>query len=268
MGRLLSISLVAALFFVAGRLSRQVPVEAEGQGAQASPPPCKDVNGDGLANLTDPIFLLNWLFLSGPEPTCAAQGGPGAPAATGQTKCYDENGVQIDCDNADYPGQDAFYKTGCPAAGRFTDNGNGTVTDGCTGLMWQKETADTNFDGFRGDLDPLTWKNSLKFCESLILTKTGTWAAEKDIVDGKIAEGDVLYRDWRLPNVRELQTIIDFGQFNPSMDPIFGAVGLGYWTSSSTNTPDTGWFVNFQYGGMGGKLKWIGSYVRAVRNAE
>jgi hypothetical protein len=34
-----------------------------------------------------------------------------------------------------------------PAAGRFADNGDGTVTDTCTGLMWQKDTADVNGDG-------------------------------------------------------------------------------------------------------------------------
>jgi len=44
-------------------------------------------------------------------------------AATGQTKCYDAAGAEIDCASADFPGQDGFYQVGCPSAGRFVDNG-------------------------------------------------------------------------------------------------------------------------------------------------
>ena len=52
-------------------------------------------------------------------------------------------------DSATCPGQDGFYQTGCAPDHRFVDNGDGTVTDNCTGLMWQKDTADVNVDGLR-----------------------------------------------------------------------------------------------------------------------
>jgi len=64
------------------------------------------------------------------------------------------------------------------AAGNFTDNGNGTITDSDTTLMWQKEDDDTR----------RTWEQAITYCEGLSL---GT------------------YSDWRLPNIKELRTIVD-----------------------------------------------------------
>ena len=80
---------------------------------------------------------------------------------TGQTQCYDCSGQLtqcLDCSGRPRPCegfmeafltlQDSFQRTGCPNdASRFVDHGDGTVTDNCTRLMWQKNTADTNGDG-------------------------------------------------------------------------------------------------------------------------
>ena len=56
---------------------------------------------------------------------------------TGQTKCYDTNGNQIPCAGT---GQDGEIQAGVAWPNpRFTDNGNGTVTDNLTGLMWTKD---------------------------------------------------------------------------------------------------------------------------------
>jgi hypothetical protein len=78
---------------------------------------------------------------------------------------------------------------------RFIDNGNGTVTDAATGLMWQKS------DGGRG----MDWQKALKYADSL---KLGG------------------YTDWRLPNAKELQSIVDYTRSpqttnSPAIDPIF-----------------------------------------------
>ncbi|MEI6258505.1 MAG: DUF1566 domain-containing protein [Deltaproteobacteria bacterium] len=56
------------------------------------------------------------------------------------------------------------------------DNGNGTVTDEATGLMWQQETAQS-----------LNWADSIRFCSEMTLGG---------------------YTDWRLPTVKELQSIV------------------------------------------------------------
>jgi len=66
----------------------------------------------------------------------------------------------------------------------FIDNGNGTISDTSTGLMWHKATAPGIY----------TWKQALSYCESLIL-------AGQD--------------DWRLPNKNELQSIVDYSRYNP-----------------------------------------------------
>ena len=77
----------------------------------------------------------------------------------------------------------------------FVDNGDGTISDLATGLMWQKSD-----DGISKD-----WEESLTYAESLQL-------ANKN--------------DWRLPNAKELQSIVDYTRSpqttnSPAIDPIF-----------------------------------------------
>ena len=55
---------------------------------------------------------------------------------TGQTKCYDTSGAEIPCAET---GQDGDIQAGVPwPEPRFTDNGDGTMMDNLTGLMWTK----------------------------------------------------------------------------------------------------------------------------------
>jgi len=185
--------------------------------------------------------------------------GTGNLPATGQTGCYglveNQGWVEVPCVGAEIPGQDGAYRVGCPVEGRFVDNGDGTVTDTCTGFMWQKDTADVNGDGsigmepWPGDL--LLWEDALRYCEDLDFAG---------------------HTDWRLPNVRELQSIVDYGRVNPSVDPVFGALSDRYWSSSfGINLPDHPWFIDFDFGDVihyndidyGNR-----HFVRAVRNAR
>jgi len=138
------------------------------------------------------------------------------PPVTGQTLCYDDVGGIIDCASSTYPGQDGFYRTGCPSVGRFVDNLDGTVTDTCTGLMWQKSTAPGAF----------LWQAALGYCEGLGLAG---------------------HNDWRLPNLRELRTLFDYGGQVPAIDPVFEALAEMYWTSTTFNADPTHAFtVGFQ----------------------
>ena len=110
------------------------------------------------------------------------------------------------------------------------------MTDTCTDLMWQKETeVGTN------------WCGALAYCESLDF-------AGQD--------------DWRLPNVRELQSIVDYQLFTPSIDPVFDAAGQSlYWSSTSVaDDPDTAWGVSFAVGGVFPDNKVFNRSVRAVRS--
>ena len=220
-------------------------VEAGGN----SLPPCQDINGDGSSDVTDAIYFLNWRFLGGPAPTCpAANAEPAGLPDTGQTTCLDGTGKRIDCGSATCAGQDGSHATGCSSEGRFTDNVDGTVTDHCTGLMWQQYTADVNGDGqvLEDDgSDALPWCAALDYCENLTF-------ADHD--------------DWRLPNVRELQSIVDYGRTFPAIDPVFGAHSSLYWSStSSALVGDDAWDVTFLDGNSGDSGKDDQSYVRAVR---
>ena len=120
---------------------------------------------------------------------------------------------------------------------RFVDNGDGTVTDSCTGLMWQKNTAPGSH----------TWTQALQYCESLTLA-------------GRT--------DWRLPNVRELQSILDYGRINPSIDPVFGAESGWYWSSTTiVANPLSAWIVSFANSLAVFEGKDRASGVRAVRTS-
>jgi hypothetical protein len=219
---------------------------AEGDGHGVGTPSGNgDVNGDGRLDISDPIYIVNWLFGEGPAPVpieCPLTG----LLATGQTKCYDTAATEIDCASVDWPGQDGFYQTGYGGDGRFVDNQDGTVTDTCTGLMWQKDTADTNGNGSIGAEHGLDWQGALKYCESLDFAG---------------------HDDWRLPNVRELQSIADYGRYEPSIDPVFGAVSSGYWSSSAYVSNAIGaWGVLFDVGYVVVGEGFGEAYVRAVRS--
>ena len=111
-------------------------------------------------------------------------------------------------------------------AGDFTDNGNGTVTDNVTGLIWKQEDNETCF---------YTWEQALTYCE-----------------DSLILAG---YSDWRLPNVKELESIVDIGHYAQSIDlNYFPNTYLDEYWSSTTGADVTSyaWVVDFG----GGSISW------------
>ena len=231
--KIIAFALLLNVVLLAGRFWQERPANAQQNPSRA----CGDVDDSGSVNITDAVYLLNWLFNGGPAPTCPPSGGGSLPD-TGQTLCYDDIGAVIDCTSATCAGQDGFYAAGCPSEGRFVDNGDGTVTDNCTGLMWQKDTGN---DGFS-----LTWCAALVYCER-----------------ARLAGHD----DWRLPNVRELQSIVDYGRRSPSIDPVVGALAGRYWSSTSNvDGPDLAWFVYFLDGEIFVSSKDIDGLVLAVRS--
>lgn len=70
----------------------------------------------------------------------------------------------------------------------YTDNENETITDNCTDLVWQKEPGDNRI-----------WSEANTYCDNLTLASQS---------------------DWRLPNINELNSIIDYEK-NPAIDPSF-----------------------------------------------
>ena len=112
---------------------------------------------------------------------------------TGQTSCYDDNGEQIICPSAGetFYGQDAQFSGSQPS---YTDNGDGTVTDNVTGLMWQ-QSPDTDGDGDIDADDKLTYDEAVAGAGTLTLGG---------------------YSDWRLPTIKELYSLINFSGVDPS----------------------------------------------------
>jgi hypothetical protein len=118
---------------------------------------------------------------------------------------------------------------------RFTDNKNGTVTDNLTGLIWMKNT---NAFGMQKWGDALTTANTLA---------SGSVGLE----DGSKAG------DWRLPNLRELQSLVDYG---PLLNPIALPAGHPfinmsatpqYWSSTTYNiSTNLAWYLNFADGSI------------------
>jgi len=168
-------------------------------------------------------------------------------------------------------GDDGDKGMGATASGdRFTDNGNGTVTDNLTGLVWLKNAncASTTKN----------WSDSLLFANTLYDGWTGDGSGRDcDLSDGSVAG------DWRLPNVKELQSLIDYNFYNPALsntagtgkwiegDPFFGVMlSGGYWSSSSIeDSVASGAWLVYLYIGAVDNTGYAGSnYVWPVRGGQ
>jgi len=103
----------------------------------------------------------------------------------------------------------------------FQDNGEGTITDLNTGLMWKKEES-----------PEMNLADALKYCANLRLGG---------------------YDDWRLPNIKEIATLLDLSYrdstwFHKAFFPNVITKPQGFYSSSSTFGATFGWGVNFQFG--------------------
>ncbi|MES0327386.1 MAG: DUF1566 domain-containing protein [Gammaproteobacteria bacterium] len=149
---------------------------------------------------------------------------------TGQQTCHDMTGAEIDCAGSS---QDAEFRSGIPwPSPRFLINDE-LVEDCLTGLLWTKKS---NFAEF-----PLTWQEALDFVANM---NRGT------CLD---------FADWRLPNRRELHSLLSFQNSKPALPEghPFEDVFLGwYWSSTSAAiSPDHAWYVHMEGGRIfyGGK---------------
>ncbi|MBW1914139.1 MAG: DUF1566 domain-containing protein [Deltaproteobacteria bacterium] len=107
-------------------------------------------------------------------------------------------------------GEDADYIINPPS---YTDNGNETITDNVTGLMWQK-----------GGSGEIVWHKAIKYCEDLTLAG---------------------HTDWRLPGSQELFSIVNHSK-PPFGVKIFSPANANYWWAINTHAtmPDLKWEVN------------------------
>ena len=151
------------------------------------------------------------------------------------------------------------------AAGRYVDNGDETITDTMTGLMWEKKTSAVGSGTSSMDTRDVDNKFTWEYVMSDYVDRlNGRLIAVAN--DGAFAR----HTDWRVPTMQELQSIVE--PASPGrINPIFGANAPGsYWTSSRRLLGPSAvpWYVSFGtdipvYVGQPFSL-----HVRAVRNAR
>ncbi len=184
----------------------------------------------------------------------------GTPAAevytTGQTLCYSNDGTLVNCGGT---GQDGDLRKGMTwPVPRFTDNNDGTVHDNLTELTWLK---DANCQG------TTNWTNAITFANQL--------------GDGNCGlHDDSTSSDWRLPNRKELLSLLNFSFYSPALSDTSGSgqwqnedpftdvqSTSGYWTSTTyIDATSHAWYINFTSGITGTDGKTRTAYAWPVRN--
>jgi hypothetical protein len=203
--------------------------------------------------------------------------------ATGQTTVY---AVGVD---------DGAVKAG--AALSYTDNNDGTITDNNTKLMWEKKDAAGGLHD-RGNL--YLWAGR---CSTTLTTLCGTDAdcptgesCTAGDNDDDLPNGMTIFQwvaqlneaafaghtDWRVPNLKELQSIVDHQNMNPAVETAFNTNCLPgctvtscsctrsgpspYWSATTDAAdPSEAWLLDFFDGDVNDNLKALSFYARAVR---
>ena len=124
----------------------------------------------------------------------------------------------------------------------YTDGNNETVFHKTTGLIWQKTSSQEN----------KTWEEAISYCENLTLAD---------------------YDDWRLPNIKELFSLVKSESAEPAIDQTYfpNTPEWGSFWSSTTQIDDTGsaWIVGISDGSMLNGLKTDNYYyTRCVRRKQ
>ncbi len=162
---------------------------------------------------------------------------PGDCCAVG-AKCGDQM-VAVDVDGSVYcaPEYPAWgVRPESPPASWFTDNGDGTVSDSQSNLMWQKEDSS----------GANTWPDAIAYCQGLVLAG---------------------HTDWRIPSRFELETLMDFSTEKPSLPVVLGGQKTEHhWTAAAlTGGVSYAWFVDFYDGKIDYSYKTDNKRVICVR---
>jgi hypothetical protein len=246
---------------------------------------CGDCNGDGAITIDEILKAVSHALTS-----CSDDGVCDASVATCTAQLGECQGdlascrSQSDCrafpasgqTTSNGPGSDGDVRAG--AALSYTDNGDGTITDNNTGLMWEKKDDSGGIHGMNngytwGMSDPPYMMNGTMVTTLLSALNAGA--------------GFAGHRDWRIPDVKELQSIVDYeiAHPGPTVNAAFhnaaGCPGCTdvtlascsctasdfYWSSTTIRgTPGGAWVVPFNFGGVGYGDKSFSGAVRAVRS--
>jgi len=126
---------------------------------------------------------------------------------------------------------------------------NGTIPtfiDNKTQLEWQITPSFNEYN----QIAEMNWEDAIKQCEALIINNQ---------------------EDWRLPNINELESIVDRTKFQPSVKSPFNDSILSnkYWSSSSSRTGVFIWYMDLETGVREGSQRYTSiklKYTLCVRS--
>jgi Protein of unknown function (DUF1566)/Collagen triple helix repeat (20 copies) len=255
-------------------------------GVAGAPGPAGPAGAQGLPGPMGPPGAMG---ASGPAGAMGAQGLQGATGATGAagpqgaagTNGTNGTGAPV-CAASDsvvsYQGV-LVCKSTLP---RYVDNGDGTVTDNLTGLMWEKQTS-----ACTGEItcwtNSYTWTSTGTLADGTLFTSFiaglngGDYysASAAQVISAGAGACFANHCDWRIPTVAELNTIIESSASGcdviaPCIDLAFGPTQQDYYWSSSAAAgfAQYAWIVSFHYAGDNNATKNNVSFARAVRGGR
>ncbi|MBF0536703.1 MAG: DUF1566 domain-containing protein [Nitrospirae bacterium] len=178
-----------------------------------------------------------------PTPTPYQSAGTVNLPQTGQTTSYDSNNPQWD---------DGALRDGVAWPNpRFTVNSDSTVTDNLTGLVWTKDASTPTVGSCTGG--QMTWQAALSY---VVCLNTASYLG---------------HSDWRLPNVNELESLVNDGHSSTTWLNGRGFTGVRttYWSSTTyANSTSYAWYVYMSTGGVYSYGKSSTNYVWALRAGQ
>ena len=224
-------------------------------------------------NSAGTVYGDDFIFTSaGPLPAI------GGLPDTGQTKCYDNAG-EITCPEPGeaFHGQDGSYLVNPPSYTKLNASGNDLsdtatswvmVRDNVTGLIWEVKTDDWSVH----DKDnTYTWYDSDPATNGGDAGTPGDGTDTEDFINALNAEHFGGHTDWRLPTIKELNSISNLGASYPVIDTVYfpHTVSAIYWSSTTyVGSTSNASSVFFGSGGDSRPHKSGSCYVRAVRGGQ
>jgi hypothetical protein len=171
-------------------------------------------------------------------------------------------------------------------AGRFVDNGDGTVSDRETGLQWEQKVAGAAGQDLTDphDVDNVyTWSSGASSPDGTVFTNFltrvngGVTGVGNCVINGNTQSGGFAgHCDWRVPTLAELRTIVDesvtgCGSGSPCIDPVLGPTLPDFYWTASTSAADAQFALTVRFldgTEPSGNKAGSGALVRAVRGGS